>query len=67
VLWLDGKKPLDENRTGALGKENPPFAGCLLTAPCPREQEVWRVTYETVLGSEVTVPAVTALWLKVGK
>lgn len=26
-----------------------------------------RVTYKTVLGSEVTVPAVTALWLKVGK
>ncbi len=26
-----------------------------------------RVTYETVLGSKVTVPALTALWLKVGK
>jgi len=26
-----------------------------------------RVTYKTVLGSEVTVPALTALWLKVGK
>ena len=26
-----------------------------------------RVTYETVLGSEVTVPALTALWLKVGE
>ena len=26
-----------------------------------------RVTYETVLGSKVTVPAVTALWLKVGE
>jgi hypothetical protein len=26
-----------------------------------------RVTYKTVLGSEVTVPALTALWLKVGE
>ena len=26
-----------------------------------------RVTYETVLGSKVTVPALTALWLKVGE
>lgn len=26
-----------------------------------------RATYETVLGSKVTVPAVTALWLKVGE
>jgi len=26
-----------------------------------------RLTYKTVLGSEVTVPALTALWLKVGE
>jgi len=26
-----------------------------------------RVTYNTVLGSEVTVPALTALWVKVGE
>ena len=26
-----------------------------------------RLTYKTVLGNQVTVPAVTALWLKVGK
>jgi len=26
-----------------------------------------RVTYETVLGNKVTVPALTALWLRVGE
>jgi hypothetical protein len=35
VLWLDGKKPLDENRTGDLGKENPPFARLPIDSALP--------------------------------